>query len=214
MILPSAMFFVSVIYFTRGDGANAFTLTGVAWGWGDFLHQDAWLAAGWVVMVLPLFFVVRKDAFFLTLLGCYLLLPFVFIGTMPEPGMGRNNELWLKASPCYAAVVAFYWLQHWRHIGWYKYVILLLCLGTKARVVVNDVRLFGSREYLQVDDRWNGHLNHDDPFLNQSVPPCKEPLVPGVMLREAGESEAHFPGCLLPKAPGCDYSRPANAPTR
>jgi len=56
---------------------------------------------------------------------------------------------------------------------------------------------------------WNGHLNHDAAFLNQSVQPCKEPIISGLMLRESGESERHFPGRLLPKAPGCDSSRPS-----
>ncbi len=30
-------------------------------------------------------------------------------------------------------------------------------------------------------------------------------MLPGILLRTAGESEKHFPGCLIPEAPGCDY---------
>ncbi len=208
--LPAAMAFITVVYFTRADGASAATLAGVAWGWTEALHYELWLLLGWLLILLPLVPLLRRDPLFIALTACCALLPFLFIGSCPDPGAGRHNELWLKAGPVYLMLASCLWLRYWRSIGWYKYLFTAFCtLVALAQVAVYAWLLAqGTNGYLETDDKWNGHLNHDASFLNQSVPPCKEPLVPGIMLRTAGESEEHFPGCLLPKAPGCDYSRP------
>ncbi len=211
-LLPAAMAVVAAVYFTRQDGKSAATLTGLAWNWPEFWMYEAWLILGWLLLVLPLLFLrQRRDALSYTLLACCVLLPFAFIGARPAPGMGEHNELWLKAAPMYLMLVGCWWLAAWRRIGWYKYLLVGFCAFTLLAQVALYADLFSKRThaYLEVDDQWNGHLCHDAPFIHRMVPPCKEPMLPGVMLREAGESERHFPGCLLPKAPGCDYTRPA-----
>ncbi len=213
-LLPMAMMFICAMYFTRADGTSAVSLTPTAWGWFVYLRYEVWRMGGWLLLLLPLWFCLRRDTFFLCFTGCYLLMNFLFIGSMPEPGAGANNELWLKTAPCYMFITACYWMRAWHSMGWYKYLITAACLLMTVRGVYSYTSTIGQNAWLQVNDRWNGHLNHGDDFLNQSIPRCKEPLVPGVMLRTGGESEKTFPGNLLPPAPGCDYSRPANAPGR
>ncbi len=209
-LLPLLMAFLVAVYFLRADGESAATMACVAWGWRKFVHFFIWFAMVWLPFLLPLCFVVRRDAFFYALLVCSLLMPFFFIGSMSSPGEGLNNEFYLKATPPYMLLIVLYWLKAWPSLGWCKYCLWGICLLAVMRGQQHQIQGHVERwgRYLQVDDLWNGHLNHDMEFLNQSVPYCKEPLVPGVMLREPGESEKHFPGCLLPAAPGCDYSRP------
>ncbi len=210
-LLPALMAFISALYFTRGQGSSVATLTGLAWNWPEFYKYEAWLIAGWLLLVLPLFFVrLQHRAVFVTLLLCCLLLPFIFIGAQRFPGAGEHNELWLKSAPMYLMVLACYWLMNWRHLGWYKYLITATCAVMLVAQFVIYGNLFARQlnGYMEVNDLWNGHLCHDAPFIHRMIPPCKEPMVPGVLLREAGASEKTFPGNLLPKAPGCDYSRP------
>ncbi len=212
--VPAAMAFVAGIYFTRGEGVSVAALTCVAWGWETLLRYEAWLLAGWLFVLLPPALAMKRDAFFYTLLACCLLMPFFFIGAA-RGGLGHagNNELWMKSAPCYMVVIGAYWLAAWPRIGWCRHLFLGLCIAISVAMIALYAGLAwrGTHGYMQVDDRWNGHLNHDDSYFDMCVPPCKEPMLEGVMLREAGESERHFPGCLLPKAPGCDYSRPPAA---
>ncbi len=206
--LPCAMAFLSALYFLRADGQNVVTLSGIAWGWPPFWRYYIWLLAGWLLLLLPLWLTMKKDAFFCLLALCCLLSPLVFMGSMQAPGLGSNNEFALKSAPCYILLLGCCWFAAWPRIGWYRHLYMGICLALFIYITAAYFRNWGSNAYLEVDDKWNGHMNHADAFFNQSVPPCKEPLVPGILLRESGESEKHFPGCLLPKAPGCDYSRP------
>ncbi len=207
--LPVFMAFLCALYFTRGQGESAATLTVVARGWSEFIKYEAWSVLSWAVLIVPLFFIVKRDAFFYTLLFCCLALPAFFIGTVSASGGAGNNELALKTCHCYNMLIACYWMQAWRRLGWFKYLMVALWVATTCWTSWLYLVNWGAKDYLEVDDQWNGHLNHGAAFLNQSVPHCNAPMVPGVLLREAGESEKHFPGCLLPQAPGCDYSRPA-----
>ncbi len=208
-LLPLAMVTVCALYFLRADGENVVSLTLIAWGWKSYLLYDGWRIAGWMTLLLPLWFCVKRDAFFYTFVLCYILMAAMFIGTMPQSGCGRNNELWLKAAPCYMLITATYWLTAWSRLHWCKHIVLALCILMTAHKAHQFAQHFGENRYLVVDDCWSGHMNHDDPFFNQSLPRCHEPMLPGFLLREGGESERHFPGNMLPEAPGCDYSRPA-----
>ncbi len=211
-LLPLWMAFLVAVYFLRSEGSSVVAFSPAVLGWEEFFSRMFRIWLGWLPLLLPLCFVVRRDAFFYVLLACCLLLPALFIGSPPSSGFQGYNELSKKSDPSYMLMVGFYWLRMWRLIPWYKYGILAVCWGYVGWFHVRlPIKRMGEgrNAYLQVDDCWNGHLNHDAPFLNQSVPPCREPLVPGLMLRESGASERHFPGSLLPAAPGCDYSRPA-----
>lgn len=145
-----------------------------------------------------------EQCFFLVVAAFLFIGPFIYLGS-PE---SVCNELWLKVSPAYLTLLALFWVKRWSVLSKIKYAIAALCLLGTLQTVLKPWLSVDFFRYGVVKDIWNGHLNHSDPFLRQSVPPTREPLVPGILLREAGESERHFPGSLLPKAPGCDYTRP------
>ncbi len=116
------------------------------------------------------------------------------------------NELWLKGGTIYTFIVFLFLCQHWAKLGRWRVLYLSVCTLVLLSTAYQKAKTFTMSE--QITDLWNGHLNHEHPFLMQSVPPTKEPLIPGIMFRTAGESEHCFPACLLPKAPGIDYTRP------
>ncbi len=213
-LLPLLMAAAVFVYFVRADGSTHATLSGIAYGWDLFLFNYLWLLFGLGVVVFPLFPLIWKDLFFRVLVACCLLMPWLFIGSLPEPGRGLNNELWLKCAPAYVFLMACYWVVAWKHIGWYRYCYWGMCLCLMGLRLETLVEEWGTNQYLQVDDLWNGHLNHEARFLNQSIPPSREPCLPGILFREAGASEHFFPGNLLPKAPGCDYSVPPDEDER
>ncbi len=213
-LLPLVMLMISVVYFLRADSETAVSLTPLAWGWRDFICNEIWMFISWLMILLPLCFVVKRNTFFNALLILYLLIPCIFIGTMSSSGKGGINELWFKTSPAYMLLIGYYWLRAWPVMCWYKYCYMGICFLISLMYAIHFCTKWGSNAYLEVDDRWNGHFNHDARFLNQSIPPCKEPMIPGMMFRNAGESEKHFPGALLPKAPGCDYTHPAHSDFR
>ncbi len=208
--LPVIMAFLAAVYFLRADGENAVALTGEAIGWDVFLKLELNIVISFLTVFFPLFFVQKRDAFLYAISACYVLMPFIFIGTLPAPGKGWNNEMLLKSLPVYMLLAGFYWTYTWKQLGWYKYCFLGLCLFVVLHKIHRVCNAWGTRTYLQTDDMWNGHLNHPHRPLNQAVPYCNAPMISEVMMRSPGESENTFPGCLLPKAPGCDYSRPAD----
>ncbi len=210
-LLPLGMLFVSVIYFLRADGSTVFCLMFNAENWPSFAHMYLWLMCGWIWLILPLWFVARRDAFFYGVLAMYLLIPLFYIGSVREDGAFFNNELWLKNAQPFMMIACCYWFLTWRQMGWYRYIVMGICALWMCFDLAFGAERWGCNAYLELVDRYSGHLNHDDPFLNQSVPPCTEPMLPETMFRSAGESEKCFPGSLLPHAPGCDYSRPANS---
>ncbi len=207
--LPLCMAFLSAVYFTRADGPNVITLTLISWSWKPLLALYSGLIISWVFLLFPLWKAAKHDPFFIALAVCNFLCPLIFIGTM-----GGCNELWLKSAPVYTLLMVCYWFKYWPGLGRVKYLIIGIGLLAAINTFAKQIRHFDASRYLVVEDLWNGHLNHDHPFLNQSIPPCKEPMAPGVLLRRSGESEEHFPGCLLRRAPGCDYSAPPSPKAR
>ncbi len=208
--LPLLMAFVCLLYFVRADGDSVFTLAGESWGWGRFSFSYVYALGGWLILLVPIWKYAKRDTFLYSFLLSCIFMPFLFIGTQRVPGEGGNNEFTLKVAPAYMLIVCCYWMVIWTRMRrWYRTLVISLCCLYGCYTCVLHLRPWGSNAYLEVNDRWNGHLNHPDSFLNQSIPPCREPFVSGVMLRQAGASEWYFPGSLLPNAPGCDYSRPA-----
>ncbi len=213
-LLPCCMVVLLGVYFTRADG---FTILRFSWqvmGVEKFLLWYARLLVAICIWVLPVWRYARHSRLFTSCVASMLILPFIFIGSDPKELEGWVwNELHLKTMPVLTFVVGYYWARYWKSLAWIKYWIVGAGLLIAAFGLWNNYRLFDRSAYLKVADLWNGHLNHDDPFLNQSVPPCREPKIPGILLRESGVSETRFPGCLIPRAPGCDYGRPP-APRR
>lgn len=202
-ILPAFLLVVMAVYFCRAD-----SLVTIAFGvsdrglLADFIFFVRILVV-WLVVVYPLWKAVGKDPLFRVVALMLLFGQMVFVGTMR--GM---NDSWLKFSPAYVLLLGMYYIWYWRRVNKIKFAVFAVCGLNVLLVSVVLMSQLGCMPYGEVKDDWNGHLNHDAPHLLQSVPPCKAPMIPGLLLRESGESETCFPGCLLPKAPGCDYSRP------
>lgn len=209
-LFPLSMAFLLSIYFGRADNPdNVITLTFAAWGWKRTALAYVHIIVSWFLLVYPVWRV-ERSFFFRICAVCMLFGPSFFIGCLPgneETDFNPDhNVLWFNIIPRYMLILAWYWWKDWTRITCWKWLLfsLLACSFGAARVLC-PVRHICPSRYLEVDDRWNGHLNHNAPFLKQSIPSCKEPMLPGILLRTAGESEKHFPGCLIPEAPGCDY---------
>lgn len=202
--LPLSMALLCALYFMRAENSIHLAPCYEAWGWGDSLYGIVRVVLAWSLLVLPLARVEKHNALYYIVTSFLLAEHVIFIGSQPT----MNNELWLKSAPAYMLVLAVFWSKDWHLMSKFKYVVAVMCLiglfhSTYKSCIDADISQYGT-----VSDIWNGHLNHPDPFLRQSVPPTREALVPGMLLRGAGESERHFPGSLLPQAPGCDYTRP------
>lgn len=208
--VPAVMMVLLAVYFTRAEGNAHVAPVWVAWGWWEELLFGCGILAAWALLVLPLWARNKSNPVFLTMAGYLLVGHLLFIGSFPGDGFLGMNEFWIKSSPAYIVLLALFWVKDWSLVPRWKYLLLAGALLYTVPKNFSIISRAGERAYLDVEDDWNGHLCHDAPFLDQNVPPCKEPKIPGIMLRQAGESEWHFPGCLLPHAPGCDYSLPAN----
>lgn len=118
------------------------------------------------------------------------------------------NELWLKTCIIYTFVLCAYLAFTWNRLGWGRiapFVVMLIFIGS---YVFSFIGNYTGQGY--VADDCNGHLYHDRP----SSLPQKDDIIKGLLYNQGGESESHFPGCLLPKARGCDYSRPRLKPLK
>ena len=99
------------------------------------------------------------------------------------------------------------WFTPW--IAWPVNMGIIFSLFTFAMLVYKDERIkqAGYSGSPEVQDVWGGHLNHEHVSLYQKIPDCRSPYIPASILQK-GEAENIWPGCILPKARGCDYSRP------
>lgn len=148
--------------------------------------NNAWIVPMWLVTsLIPVFYIgSRSDEN--CLLGC--------------------NELWFKGVGAYVLLLAYLVVQEWKALPVWVRIGWLLCSILGVYTLCCSYATYESGR--KINDNLNGHLCHDLEFLNQSCPPTLPPGLPGVLLRKNGESEQLFPGNILPKAPGCDYSRP------
>jgi len=202
--LPLAMALLSALYFMRAENDIFLAPCYEVWGWENALYGIVRIGLAWALLVLPLARIEKHNGLYYVVAIFLLTAHVIFMGSLPT----MNNELWLKSAPAYMLILTVFWAKDWYRMSQFKYAVMAMCLiglshSTYKAFLDADISQYGT-----VCDIWNGHLNHPHPFLRQSVPPTREPLVPGILLRETGESERYFPGSLLPQAPGCDYTRP------
>ena len=197
-----------LVYFARSQSDVYVGLCGLNWRnwpafWAYYLpSQILFIALTWHLLkrwksnvwILPIWLVTS-------------FIPFFYIGSRSDEYCALGfNELWFKGSGAYIVLLAFVVVEEWKilpiwvRIGWLTCSILGVFTLSETFATFEGGRT--------VKDNLNGHLCHELEFLNQSCPPVLPPKLPGVLLRKNGESEHVFPGALLPKAPGCDYSRP------
>lgn len=193
------------VYFERSESEVFVGFTFSIWGCKTFIMW--WLPTQIVLAILcyHLFLKRWRDLKFLVLLMLVSFMPFLFIGS--ELKYGGLNELWFKSRPAYMMLLAYYFACSWKSLPRLVVIAWVYCTLAWTYRYVIDFGKYDSR--IVIRDTLNGHLYHPGyQFLQQSVPACKEPIINGIILREGGASERVFPGNLLPKARGCDYSRP------
>lgn len=207
LIAPTLLVILSAVYFLRAQRSDStvsldFLIHGKSF-WPFYIRY----ILGGSVLALPIMHMRRKDGLYRVTLLSMLFLPLLFVGSPPSALYQGFNELTLKGTYIYALILGVMWYEDWSHIrkSFRILAVAWLCAST-GTYCLSQIRSFSSTH--QVADMWNGHLNHENRFLRQSIPETKEPLLPYVLIREGGESEKHFPGNILPHGTGCDYSTP------
>ncbi len=197
------------VYFLRAESNMMLRLTVQVWGMRRYGLFVLWQTLAWVLLLLPLCLIERRDMRLWVCALTLFFLPCVYFGTLPTAAWTLSvNELSHKTLMACSLLVGAWWVKDWSRIGWVKYLVVFICIYSAVLGAFSLANSFSRERYLRVDDKWNGHFLHEDGFLQRMTPDCREPMLPGVLLREAGASEKQFPGSLLPAAPGCDYTRP------
>lgn len=204
LIIPILIALCAAIYFMRADNPSVtFATLRYQMNAEAYILSIVKLAFSLILLV-PFVFIANKDR--KLIVGscvCLLVLASIHIGSITA-----NNELWLKGSIIYVSILFLMIVKSWNQLKYWRIFYLSLCLIGGGAYTMKMMREFSLSN--RVADRWNGHLNHDDPFLMQSVPPTKEPIIPSLIFRHSGESESCYPGKILPRATGVDYTRPAS----
>lgn len=206
--IPLLISLLSAAYYFRAESATCFGQFGTLMGdWSYFIGSYFFISVlSALLFTLVLWPVLKGDKLLCCSLVCSILISWFYFGSTPESGVFGNNELWLKSHIVYhthlIAALAF----NWHKLKRLKY-IYPICI---AILTLKDCsgRNIPWTHTPKVADVWSGHLNHNHPSLYQKLPRCKETIIPGLLL-PGGAAEQHFPGTILPKAPGCNYSRPA-----
>lgn len=208
LILPIMIALFCAIYYGRANSATcAGIYASLLNNWEYFLFNFySSILLSTILFAWILYPVLKSDPALSISLICTAVVPWLFYGSSPESGMFGQNELWLKASIIYHMHLIAALCFHWKTLSRLKYLYLLsLALLINRDERVKDFKYTGTPE---VSDVWGGHLNHEHVSLYQKIPDCQPPAIPGCML-EKGKAEHVFPGIILPKAPGCDYSKQA-----
>ncbi len=212
-ILPVLHVATCALYFFRAnEGPTVINLTFNLYGSAFWVAYARYLLAV-ALLFLPLWSMRKRDEVYLVLLITALLAPILFVGTPRSAGFIGLNEFVLKGSIVYTTALATMWTEDWPGIA---RSIRLIMLPWMVFITLGyfypAFRDFDTNH--RIPDPWNGHLNHDHPFLRQSIPGVKKGFWTPLFLHHSGEAEQHFPGCIMPKAPGCDYSRPYRPDSR
>ncbi len=208
LLIPVCIAALCALYYGRTSSATSLGITGALMNnWSYFLYNyysSILLSA--ILFTIVLFPILRQDISLRISLACTLLIPWIYYGSSPESGVFGNNELWLKSCIIFHLHLIAALCFNWHSLSFLKYLYpLAFCL-----LVVRDKQIVApvfTGEPL-VQDVWSGHLHHSHPSLYQKIPDCKPVLIPGILLKK-GEAEQIWPGLILPKAKGCDYTRPA-----
>ncbi len=212
LILPSLIPLLAVAacipYFFR---ASSEAPTIITLGLGLY-GRDSWIAfvrylAGIALLFLPLWKTRKHHGIYLMSMLTAVFMFCLFVGTPKHAGFPGLNEFSMKGSAVITTVLAVFYMEDWRQL---PRIIRVAVAGWL--LIVTPVSLLAPlihfTPHRTVADQWNGHLNHEAPFLRQSIPQTVPHPADFILLKHSGEAEKHFPGTLLPKAPGCDYSRP------
>ncbi len=206
LLIPIAIAAMCALYYGRTNSATTLGLTGeLTHNWSSFLfnyYSTILLSA--ILFIIVLHPILRHDIPLRISLACVILIPWIYYGSSPESGVFGNNELWLKSCIIFHMHIIAELCFNWRKLPIIKYLyplafVLLIC---RDEQIINPVFTGCPR----VQDVWSGHLNHEHPSLYQKIPDCSPPIIPGILLKK-GEAEHVWPGLILPKAGGCDYSR-------
>ncbi len=209
LILPIIIVAITTVYFARAE--NSTTVVCFLWQVMDtdyFLEFLVRQLGACLIFTLPLLVCksIGKEKY---LLLFPLAASFVYYGFPAKPGdLYILNEFYFKAVHSYHLLAIMLWVKYWREFKYSKYLILVSALMSLVLLIKTKSSSFTTDP--TVKDVWNGHLYHDDPFFSR-LPGAKEnSLFSEILLKESGESERTIPGSLLPKAKGCDYTRPSN----
>ena len=207
LIVPVMVAFFCAVYYIRAESATCFGFYGQLlnnWSYFLFNYYIAILLSA-VLFTIVLYPLLKIDTSLRISLICIVITPWIFYGSSPDSGMFGQNELWLKTSIIFHMHLIAALCFNWQSLPVVKYFYLV----SFALLVCRDERVTETRftGTAQVEDVWGGHLNHEHVSLYQKIPACKPPFIPGSLLKK-GEAELVWPGIILPKAKGCDYSRP------
>lgn len=208
LLIPVSIAAMCALYYGRTSSATSLGITGELmnnWSYFLFNYYSAILLSA-ILFTIVLFPILRQDIPLRISIACVLLIPWIYYGSSPESGVFGNNELWLKSCVIFHLHLIAALCFNWHRLSFLKYLYpLAFCiLITRDEQIVRPVFTGEPR----VQDVWNGHLHHNHPSLYQKIPDCKPALIPGLLLKK-GEAEHTWPGLILPKAKGCDYTRPA-----
>ena len=207
LLIPIAIAAMCALYYGRTNSATSLGIAGELMNnWSHFLfnYYSAILLSA-ILFMIVLFPVLRHDIPLRISLACIILTPWVYYGSSPESGVFGNNELWLKTSIIFHTHLIAALCFNWQKLSILKYLYPLAFVILISRDEQITTPVFTRNPHVQ--DVWSGHLNHEHPSLYQKIPDCSPSFIPGLLLKK-GEAEQVWPGLILPKAGGCDYSRP------
>lgn len=209
LVVPLCIVCLCAEYYLRAESDTCIGLFGTLMeDWTHYL--TSWYAApflGGILFLSVLYPLLRKSPLLCISLACVFITHLVYFGSTAESKIFGNNEFWLKSSPMYNIHILAALSFNWSRLSNIKYIFVLSTLVMNVYAIVQDGCKWTKSPV--VDDLWNGHLYHEHHSLYQKIPHCKPSRMPALRLKE-GEAEKVFPGNILPKAPGCDYTRPAH----
>ncbi|MBR5894199.1 MAG: hypothetical protein IKZ13_01505 [Akkermansia sp.] len=202
------------IYFLRSSSDTYVGLSSGNWGLPAVLSYYVPTQLLLLLMCFHVLKIHKNNLLFMVIFLSISICPFFFIGSRVGSMFSGLNELWFKSRPVYVLLLCYVVVSAWRNIPIWGRSLWFACSLSMLLPFVSDLTkdiTFHPRTE-QIKDELNGHLYHPThAFLKQSCPPCKDVLIPGIIMRESGRSEKVFPGCLLPKAKGCNYARVKNS---
>ncbi|MCI7004178.1 MAG: hypothetical protein MR890_02015, partial [Akkermansia muciniphila] len=212
MLLPLAMAVVAYTYYSRtdvffstSDGRTTIVSTVYAiHGFKGVLFVFMGVIIPALLMFFPLRRTIRFSRIAIIAMVCIIVVSQIWMGGV----ICRLNELWLKTSPMYTFVLLIYLAYTWKRLGADKYIPITVSAVMCVCFAFSCFLVYTGQSY--VEDDCNGHLYH----VHRDSINVKKDLVEGLLYTESGESEKNFPGCILPRAHGCDYTRPLLRPVK
>ncbi len=206
-ILPLLTVLACIPYFVRAAEGPTIITSGIGLYGTDSHIALVRYIAGLAVLFLPLWRCEKHKGLYWAAVFTAFFIFALYVGSPRYSGFPGVNELTMKGSAVITAVLAFLYIENWKKLAaWFRIGLTSWLIFATSFSLIGQIKNFSPEK--KVDDYWNGHLNHQHPFLNQSIPGTKPSSTNFFMLRKSGESEYFFPGSILPKAPGCDYSKP------